>query len=269
MAEEQRHVDVLYVDLDGTLLGPSGSILEGVGGTWTLDGVRALEVCRDAGVEVVPMSGRTRRAVAEIARLLGLGSSYVCELGACVVLDGVPHWLTGDLAASGANGGAHELIERSGAPALLLERFAGRLEPHTPWDRGREVSHLFRGRVDVAQADALLAEHGHATLRLLDNGSAGDGRVYHLLPRTASKAAGVAHHRRARGRPRAACAAVGDSLEDVAVAEAVGHVWLVGNALHGDPALRQALDGRADVSVAAGHYGAGVLEAVRGALGGR
>src|SRR4051812_27503410 len=108
-------VDVLYVDLDGTLLGPSGSILEGVGGAPTLDGVRALEACRDAGVEVVPMSGRTRRAMAEIARLLGLGS-YVCELGACVVLDGAPHWLTGELAASGEHGGAHELIERSGAP---------------------------------------------------------------------------------------------------------------------------------------------------------
>jgi hypothetical protein len=206
--------------------------------------------------------------VGDIARLLGLGS-YVCELGACVVLDGATHWLTGDLATSGEHGSAHELIERSGAPALLLERFAGRLEPHAPWDRGREVSHLFRGRVDVAEADALLAGHGHGSLRLLDNGSSGAGRVYHLLPRSASKAAGVAHHRRARGRPRAGCAAVGDSPEDVAVAEAVGHVWLVGNALDGDPALRHAVGLRTDVSVTAGHYGAGVLEAVRAALGGR
>lgn len=261
-------VDVLYVDLDGTLLGPSGSILEGLEGTRTLDGVRALELCRDAGVEVVPMSGRTRRAVAEIARLLGLGTSYVCELGACVVVDGVPRWLTGDLAASEEDGGAHGAIERSGAPALLLERFAGRLEPHAPWDREREVSHLFRGRVDVAQADALLVEHGHGTLRLLDNGSAGAGRVYHLLPRSASKAAAVAHHRRARGRATGACAAVGDSLEDVGVAASVSHVWLVGNALDGDPALRQALDARANVSVTAGHYGTGVLEAVGAALGG-
>ena len=39
----------------------------------------------------------------------------------------------------------HEQVDRSGAPALLLERYAGRLEYHTPWSRGREVSHLFRG----------------------------------------------------------------------------------------------------------------------------
>jgi hydroxymethylpyrimidine pyrophosphatase-like HAD family hydrolase len=261
-------MDVFYVDLDGTLLGPSGSLLEDAGGAWTLDGVRALEACRDAGVEVVLMSGRTRRTVAGVARLLGLGS-YVCELGACVVLDGEPHWLTGDLAPSEQHGSAYEQIERSGAPALLLERFGGRLEPHAPWHRGREVTHLFRGRVDVAQADALLAEHGHGALRLLDNGACDGGRVYHLLPRPASKAAGVAFHRRARGRGRDACAAVGDSPEDLAVAAEVGHVWLVGNALAGgDPALREDLAARAGVSVTEGHHGAGVLEAVRAALEG-
>ena len=36
--------------------------------------------------------------------------------------------------------------------------------------RDREVSHLFRGLVDAVEADALLAEHGHDGLRLVDNG---------------------------------------------------------------------------------------------------
>ena len=48
----------LYVDLDGTLLGPGASLLRDREGSFTLRGVRALEACARAGVEVVPFSGR-------------------------------------------------------------------------------------------------------------------------------------------------------------------------------------------------------------------
>ena len=85
-----------------------------------------------------------------------------------MVLDGEEHWLTGDLLPGELT--IAEQIERSGAPALLLEHYAGRLEYHEPWHVQREVSHLFRGLVDALEADALLAEHGHGNLRLVDNG---------------------------------------------------------------------------------------------------
>ncbi len=63
--------------------------------TVTIDGVRAVQACLRAGVEVVLMSGRRRAQVFEDARLLGQ-SSFIFEAGACVVLDGEEHWLTGD-----------------------------------------------------------------------------------------------------------------------------------------------------------------------------
>ena len=47
-----------------------------------------------------------------------------------------------------------EQITDSGAPALLLERYAGRLEYHEPWHIDRQVSHLFRGMVDPAEVEA-------------------------------------------------------------------------------------------------------------------
>jgi hydroxymethylpyrimidine pyrophosphatase-like HAD family hydrolase len=261
-------MEVLYLDLDGTLLGPSGSVVEDATGAWSADSVRALGACRARGVEVVLMSGRSRRTLAEDARLLGT-SSYIAELGGCVVIDGEAHWLTGELSPSARDGTTHEQIAAAGAPALLVRRFGGRLEPHRPWHRGREVSHLFRGSVDVAEADALLAERGHGTLHLLDNGVwHGGGRVYHLLPRASSKAAGVALHRHARGHARRACVAVGDSPEDVAVAAQVGRLWLVANARAGDdPRLRKVLAAHGNVSVARGAHGAGVLEALRAQLG--
>jgi hydroxymethylpyrimidine pyrophosphatase-like HAD family hydrolase len=256
-------VRCLYVDLDGTLLGAGGAATRDGEGRFTLLGVRALEACHRAGVLVVAMSGRPRPVLGEDVRLLGL-DEYVFEAGAGFVVDGEVHWLT--------EPATHERIAASGAPDLLLERYAGRLEAHTPYDRGREVSHALRGLVDVAEAEALLGEHGHGDLRVMDNGEAHhrspalDGlpqvRLYHLLPRDLSKAAGVAAHARARGLSPEDCLAVGDSREDLRVAVVVGAFWLVGNAVELDPGLRAELARHPNARLAEAGHGAGVYEAV-------
>jgi len=264
-------VRCLYLDLDATLLGPGGSVLHDADGATTLLGMRALEACVRADVEIVLMSGRRKESVAVPARLFGQ-RSYIFEVGACLVLDGEEHWLAGGL-QPGEHGTIFEQVAASGAPALLLERYAGRLEYHDPWHAGREVSHLFRGLVDAFEADALLAEHGHGGLRLVDNGAAGRPsptlpglpglRVYHLIPEGVSKARAVAAHMRARGLRAADCIAVGDSREDLSVASQVGTCWLVANALERDPTIRDAiagLDGTVRISEAG--YGPGVYEAV-------
>jgi phosphoglycolate phosphatase len=255
----------LYVDLDGTLIGPNGSLLRDADGEFTLLGVRALEACHRAGVEVVIYSGRRRQTVYYDARLMGL-TSYVFEAGAAVVLDGELHWLTGDLVPRDGRT-IFDQIEATGAPALLLERYAGRLEYHAPWHEGREVSHLFRGDVDAFEADALLEAEGLGHLRLVDNGGihpivpgAEHTRAFHLVPRSASKAGAVAWHMRARGYAREDCMAVGDSREDLGAAEVVATFWLVANGLERDPTIREALT--ANTRVCAERNGAGVYEAV-------
>ena len=259
----------LYLDLDGTLLGRGAALLRDGEGNVSIDGVRAVQACMRADVEVVLMSGRRRAQVFEDARLLGQ-SSYIYEAGACVVLDGEEHWLTGDLLPGELS--IAEQIERSGAPALLLERYEGRLEYHEPWHTEREVSHLFRGLVDAFEVDALLAEHGHGDLRLVDNGVVNRRspalaelehvRGYHLLPGGASKAGGVAWHRRARGYAREETFAVGDSREDLGCAAQVNSFWLVANAIERDPSMRQALAQHANARVTEAGHGAGVYEAV-------
>jgi phosphoglycolate phosphatase len=222
-------VRCLYTDLDGTLLGKGASLFRTAEGDFTLLAARALEACHRAGAEVVIKSGRRRAQVMEDARLLGQ-TSYIFEVGSGLVIDGELTFLTGDLQPrEGLT--IHAQIERSGAPALLLERYAGRLEPHSPWHVDREVSHLFRGHVDVAEANELLASEGHGTLRLVDNGEIEGGlHAFHLIPAVSSKAAAVAAHMRARGYAREDCVAVGDSAEDLAVAEVVGRFFLVANA---------------------------------------
>ena len=262
-------VRCLYLDLDGTLLGRGASLLHDGEGHVSIEGVRAVQACLRAEVEVVLMSGRRRTQLSEDARLLGQ-SSYIYEAGACVVLDGEEHWLTGGMLPGEAT--IAQQIERSGAPALLLEYYAGRLEHHDPWHTEREVSHLFRGLVDAEEADRLLADHGHKELRLLDNGAVSrrspalarlaQVRGYHLVPKGVSKSVAVAFHRRARGYDRSETFAVGDSREDLASAAQVQTFWLVANAIQRDPTMRDAIAGRENVRICEASHGAGVYEAV-------
>jgi phosphoglycolate phosphatase len=268
---EDVAVRCLYVDLDSTLLGPGGALLRGADGTFSLQGVRALQACDRAGVEVVLMSGRRKGTVAENARLFAQ-PAYIYEAGSCLVIDGEESWLTGAYLPHGDAGSIHDQIEASGAAALLLEHYAGRLEYHDPWHHGREVSHLFRGLVDAAEVDALLAEHGHGGLRLVDNGGVHrrspdlvaleEVRAYHLVPRGASKANAVALHMRVRGYASQDVIAAGDSREDMETATHVGAFWFVANAVQRDPTLNQAIGTRGNVHVAEQSYGAGVYEAV-------
>jgi len=169
------------------------------------------------------------------------------------VIDGEERFLTGAFAPVDERT-PHRMIEESGAPALLLETYAGRLEPHSPWHLDRHVTHVFRGRIDPDEANDLLAGEGHGELRLVDNGAiGGDRRAYHLIPATASKAAAVELHMRARGYAREECIAVGDSLEDLGVAPLVRRFFLVANAPEGSGA---------NVERTESGYGEGFYEAV-------
>lgn len=223
----------VYTDLDGTLLGKGASLFRTAEGDFTLLAGRALEACHRAGVEVVIKSGRRRAQVMEDARLIGQ-SAYIFEVGAGMVIDGETTFLTGELQPREGRS-VHEQIAATGAPELLLREFDGRLEYHAPFHVGREVSHVFRGLVDPREADERLAAEGHQALRLVDNGEIGPStHTFHLVPVGVSKARAVTAHMRARGYGREECIAVGDSREDLDVAEAVGRMFLVANAVAGD-----------------------------------
>jgi hydroxymethylpyrimidine pyrophosphatase-like HAD family hydrolase len=228
----------VYTDLDGTLLGRDGSLFHDADGLFTLLPARALEACFRAGVEVVIKSGRRRTTVAEIARLLGQ-TSFIYEVGAGLMIDGEETLLTGELVPQDGKT-IHDLIEESGAPGLLFERFAGRLEYHDPWHRNRDISVLMRGTVDAREANEVLEQNGLGHLRLVDNGAIAQRahfvtrpHAFHLLPAQASKAAAVAAHMQARAYAPDECIAIGDSVEDAGVAQVVGRFFLVANAEEG------------------------------------
>jgi hydroxymethylpyrimidine pyrophosphatase-like HAD family hydrolase len=258
----------VYTDLDGTLLGRGSSLFRDAEGDFSLAQARALEACHRVGAEVVIMSGRREPQVHEAARLMGQ-SSYIYEAGCAFAIEGETTLLTGDLVPD-ENGTVYEKIEQRGIPKMLFEHYEGRLEYHAPWHHGRVLSHLFRGKVDVEDANRLLAEEGHDDLRLLDNGAIGrempavEGptHAYHLVPILVSKANAVAAHARARGYDPADCIGVGDSVEDLEVAAAVGRFFVVANGPERDPGVRAALAGWDNATVTEGAMGDGFYEAI-------
>jgi hydroxymethylpyrimidine pyrophosphatase-like HAD family hydrolase len=267
MSATTTHLRVLYADLDGTLVGPGGSLFSGPDGAPSGEAAEALLRLRRAGVELVLMSGRTRRGLREVARTLG-AAACIAELGGVLVLaDGTEIVNLGE--APPEIRPAEEL-HRCGAAALLLERFAGRLEAVPGETR---VSLMFRGSVDPAEVERVLHGAGLGWAAFVDNGllrsrppglEVAEVHAYHLLPRGVSKATGVERHRELRGVRREETAAVGDSRADLDVRSVVGRLFLVRNGL-----AALGAEPPAEVEVTRGAYGAGFAEAVDALLGHR
>lgn len=263
----------VYSDIDGTMLGRGGALLRDAEGNFSALAVRALEACDRAGVEVVLKSGRRKPQVAEDSRLIGQ-RSYIYEMG-CGLVDGDEEILFTDPFPTDGERSVHDQIEQSGAVALLFENFPGRIEYHSPWHHQREFTHLLRGSLDLDATHALLAEHGHSGVRLIDNGITerrspqleGDViHVYHLVPAVAGKGKTIAVHMRRRGYAPAECIALGDARGDLESADAVGRFFLVANALEKDPEIVAAIGGRDNVTITEQPMSSGFYEAVVRAL---
>jgi phosphoglycolate phosphatase len=227
---------VVYADVDGTLVGPGGSLFS-TGDGPSARGAAAVAALHDAHVQLVLVSGRTRGQMREAARLLGAGA-FIAELGAFVVEREHTEEVTANFGAFRGTGTPFAAMARSGAGGFLLERYGGVLELHTPWAfRGREATMLFRGLVDEREATERLAQAGYRWLELRDNGrisrtsvslNVAEVRAYHLVPRGVSKAAAVRIHRDRCGISIEQAAAVGNSPSDLEMATEVGAMALVG-----------------------------------------
>ncbi len=264
----------VYTDLDGTLLGKFGSLFRDSEGGFSMLQARALEACHRAEVEVVIKSGRREDQVLEDARLIGQ-TSYIFEAGCGVMIDGEKTVLVGDLRAEEGKSIAQSIVD-AGVPEMLFDAFPGRLEWHTPWPTHRELSHLFRGKIDASEANEILERDGHPELKLIDNGAIfrpmedieGPAHAYHLMPKAASKANAVTFHMGARGYAPEDCIAIGDSVEDLEVARVVGRFFVPANGPERDPGVAEALSNYANATVTEGRMGEGVYEAIVSTLAG-
>lgn len=241
------HVEVLYTDLDGTLLGLGGSLLIDGEGRPSVSTAEAIARVNAAGLTVVLATGRNRIQCTEITRMLGW-RGFIAELGCVVVPDrgADPIYLTGDWDSDALAPGETpcDAIERIGAPAALREAFPGLLESHAPYHRNREATILLRGSLDLDAARVVLGELDLA-VEIVDNGiihppvtglSPGLAEIhaYHLMPPGVTKAGAVAADMARRGLGRAQAAAIGDALTDTAIADSTALGVVLANGLAND-----------------------------------
>jgi len=246
LSEQLSGIKVVYTDLDGTMLGRNGSFLHDPSGAATLEPAEALLAARAALVDVVPVSGRALRGLQTDARLLGL-PTVIAELGSQISYD-FGRDVVNNFGDTPQPGMPAAVMEELGAVKLLLSHFDGLLEHHTPWSGWRDCTHLFRGKVDTAEADSYLADNGFAWCTLHDNGRLhgeymgipkGAARAYHLIPRGVSKGIAVGLDRERRGFARANAVAIGDAYADLELASEVGVFVMVCDALADDPPLAE------------------------------
>jgi hydroxymethylpyrimidine pyrophosphatase-like HAD family hydrolase len=237
-------VRVVYTDLDGTMVGPKGSFFlaeasaadaaRGAAGTLTLTAAQALVDLHAAGIALVLVSGRTRPQLVEAAAIFG-ADGFIGELGAIVGWD---HGRQSEI----LRGAMPERFSQVPEELLhdLIAAHPGRLELHTPWHTGRELDVMFRGKVDLAATDAWLRDAGYDWLSLRDNGLISPAHmpdlgvnphVYHLVPYGVGKGEAVAWDLKRRGIDPADAVAIGDSASDLTMANYVGRMHLVANAL--------------------------------------
>ena len=235
-------VRCLYVDLDGTLLGAGGAVTRDGEGGFTLLGIRALEACHRAGALVCAMSGRPR---AVLARRRPHPRARRVHLRGGRRLRGRRR---AALAGRARHPRAHRRVGRARPAARALPRAAR--APHAVLPGPRGLAHPARPHRRRGGRGAA-AEHGHDDLRLIDNGEAHHHsaalaglpsvRLYHLLPGGVSSPRASPPTCAPAASTREECVAVGDSGEDLTVAEVVGAFWLVANAFELDPGLRAEL----------------------------
>jgi len=240
--EALTRVEVLYTDLDGTLLGRGGSLLVGGEGQPSLATARAVMRLNIAALPVVITTGRNRIQTAELARVLGW-RGFIAELGCVIVPDrgADPLYFTGDWPEGSLEPGdtPFAVIERAGALPALMRAFPGRIEPHAPYHLDREATHVLRGCLDVADARNVLRPLS-VPVDIIDNGiihplSTGlvdlpEMHAYHLIPTGVTKSGAVAHDIARRGLQANQAAAIGDSAADVAMADVTALAVMVANA---------------------------------------
>jgi hydroxymethylpyrimidine pyrophosphatase-like HAD family hydrolase len=285
VAERTSDVCLVFTDLDGTLLGRGGSLFASGDGRPSSAQARALCALHEAGLGLVPVSGRQIEHIQPVAWVLG-ASGFVAEVGTIVhVFDRsakktIERYLFGEfekLPRTPSNTATpYQKILEEGILEFLFSRNDGRLEFHKPWHEGRRASHLLRGHVDVEAENAALQAQGFGWCRLVDNGviprkyeslDVEEVHAYHLLPRGCGKGHGVAEVLRILGLESARAVALGDGRADLEAAPQVAAVFLLRHALELDPSLADELSHFDNVYVTEKSYGEGWAEAISVVLG--
>lgn len=261
-------VRVIYTDVDGTLVGPGGSLFAAPEGTLTLKPAGAVFKVLEAGIDVFIVSGRCSLRLMAIAQILGF-QNYAGELGSEIIYGlgkKVIHNMENMYLEKG--GRALDWIKNSGAVDLIFDRFPGKVRYHTPFSETCQNSALLIGNIEVERATQILTEHGLAALRLADNGPVRPvpdfphPHCYHLLPACTGKRSAVRRDKEIRGLKTEELVGIGESVEDIEISSEVGAYFVVRNGAEEDKRVMRAAEMQENVFLLDHRMGLGWAEAI-------
>lgn len=270
LRERLARVRYVFTDLDGTMMGPNSTVLANASGEPSLDFVQTLIDLKQAGVAVVPTSGRNRAMMREDTRLLGL-NAFISEMGGIVMTD-LSHdtweYFTAEMEYDPSCGlTPHEVIEQTGLCEAFITRYPGMLEYHNDMSasyKHREVTIGLRGEIPDEEAIALLDASGMA-LDWADNGFLNyisapttlelpegvRGRAFNVMPKGLNKGRGIERFCEIMGIPREETLGIGDAASDFLMADYTGSFIMVENGLK-DPGAEEFLASHENALVAPG-----------------
>jgi Cof subfamily protein (haloacid dehalogenase superfamily) len=235
-------IPLVLLDIDGVLIGSSGHVLDCV---WqSIDKVRA------AGVKLAVCTGRPCAGVAQrVAKRLGPNNPHIFQSGALI------SYPSGEALQTFAlkKAALHKLVDYAREHAMVLELYTPNavfVERKTPLSEAHVkmigVSAIVRDLAEVARNEpvvraqwvltreqfglAMALELEGVTLSPATSPALKDAHFVSITQAGVSKGSGVLHLARALGVAQENIMAVGDSIGDLSMLEAVGHPVVMENA---------------------------------------
>lgn len=221
---------LIFLDVDGTILGQNGSLIHDESGNYSLDApLFFLELLKHDSKPII-LSSRTKEQLRELSRLLG-GIDFVGDLGASIGIEGGKKILNPFKIPKEEN---PYWLYKKGFLNRFMDQFAHYLEPHDPWwKRARRTLLLrgcfeFKGRLLLSEVNDYLTSNNFNFLRLVDNGRSNrssylhceEKRIYHLTNINVSKFNGALYYLKRISTKKALSIifSVGDSASDLEMA---------------------------------------------------
>jgi len=222
-------ISVIYTDVDGTLVTDGCLFCKKEG--FTMRNAQAVYQLLSMGVDVVMTSGREKEKLKDTARLLGF-QNYIANLGIELVYNQGEKVITNFGIDVPDQQSLKNWIKNSGVIETLFDRFPGKIDFYEPWADILKTHYLMIGELPDAELDLIFTEK-FPELRIIDNGEVAPYKqfskphTYHILPKSVGKKSAIQTDKKERKLNTKNLIGIGDSLEDISMAEEVAIFFLL------------------------------------------
>ncbi len=229
-------IQVIYTDVDGTFV-TDGCLFRNQRG-YTLKNATAIYKLLSAGVDVVMTSGREKEKLKDTARILGV-QNYIGNLGIEIVYNQGEKVITNFGVDVPDHQSLKNWIGKSGVVKLIFEQFPGKSRYYLPWSDSLRTHHLLIGELDSREISAWV-DQNFPEIRIIDNGAVPAEKeftsphAYHIVPRNVGKRAAVQIDKMERNLSTEKLIGIGDSMEDMMMADEVAVFFLLDNSIETD-----------------------------------